>query len=160
LSFIAKNLEGRLPWAAADKDDPADDQLRNLAQGTAANLIPRELENLAPSAAIEEWMRAVFACNAYIDAQAPWALRKTDPARMEAVLATLYRAIGQLAIAIKPIIPASADTLLDQMGVPENVRTYEGLASNWYADLRASGFILSPPKPLFPRLELREDEAE
>jgi TatD DNase family protein len=35
-------------------------------------------------------MRAVFACNAYIDEQAPWALRKTDPERMQTVLATLY----------------------------------------------------------------------
>ena len=34
-------------------------------------------------------MQAVFACNAYIDAQAPWALRKTDPERMAAVLGTL-----------------------------------------------------------------------
>ena len=38
-------------------------------------------------------MRGVFACNQYIDAQAPWALRKTDPERMHAVLRTLVRAI-------------------------------------------------------------------
>jgi hypothetical protein len=31
-------------------------------------------------------MAGVFACNQYIDAQAPWALRKTDPERMHAVL--------------------------------------------------------------------------
>ena len=35
----------------------------------------------------------MFACNQYIDAQAPWALRKTDPDRMHAVLGTLLRAI-------------------------------------------------------------------
>ena len=71
---------------------------------------------------IEAWLRAVFACNQYIDAQAPWALRKTDPERMTAVLATLYEAIADLAIAIQPVIPASAGELLDAMGVPAGER--------------------------------------
>jgi methionyl-tRNA synthetase len=73
---------------------------------------------------------------------------------MEAVLANLYLAIGQLAIAIRPIIPSSADALLDQMGIPDDVRNYTGLKSNWYHALRASGFVLTPPKPLFPRLDM------
>jgi methionyl-tRNA synthetase len=156
LSFIAKNLEGRLPSGAQAAPDT---ELSEFVGTSCGVEIPRALNDLAPSVAIETWMRAVFACNAYIDAQAPWALRKTDPARMEAVLATLYVAIGQLAIAIWPIIPASADALLDQMGVPANARSYDGLASDWYADLAASGFTLSPPKPLFPRLELAEEGA-
>lgn len=86
-------------------------------------------------------------------------MRKTDPARMEAVLATLYEAIANLAIIIQPVIPASATALLDQMGVPQTSRTYEAIGSNTYADLRASGFTLAAPKPLFPRLELTEADA-
>jgi len=122
--------------------------------------VPAALKALAPSQAIEAWMRAVFACNAYIDAQAPWALRKTDPERMEAVLGTLYKTIGMLAIAVRPIIPASAEALLDQMGLPNAVRTYEALSGDWYMELAASGFTLLPPKPLFPRLELPAEEGK
>ena len=48
---------------------------------------------------------AVFACNAYVDAQAPWALRKTDPERMAAVLGTLVAAVRELTAAIAPVIP-------------------------------------------------------
>ena len=44
-------------------------------------------------------MQAVFACNQYVDEQAPWALRKTDPERMERVLATLCGCIRDLAVA-------------------------------------------------------------
>src|SRR3546814_2577872 len=44
--------------------------------------VPREFEALAFSHGIEAWLRAVFACNQYVDAQAPWALKKTDPERM------------------------------------------------------------------------------
>ena len=75
--------------------------------------------DLALSQGIEAWMRGVFACNQYIDAQAPWALRKTDPDRMHAVLRTLVRAIRMLAIAILPVVPGSAGKVLDQIGATE-----------------------------------------
>jgi methionyl-tRNA synthetase len=114
----------------------------------------------------------VFACNAYIDSQAPWTLRKTDPARMETVLAMLYVVIAHLAIGIQPVIPMTSAALLDQMGIAYDKRDlglidsywYAELADsgfaledNWYDALRDSGFTLSPPKPLFPRLELPAD---
>ena len=155
LSFIAKNLEGRLPEPAAQDVDDA--LLGAVAE--ASGSFQNAMNDLAPSVAIEAWMRAVFACNAYIDAQAPWALRKTDPARMEAVLATLYEAIASLAVMIQPVIPASAAALLDQMGIGSDQRSYALIGSDFYAALRASGFTLSPPRPLFPRLELVEAEA-
>ena len=154
LSFIAKNLDGRLPEPAAMEVDNA--LLSGIAD--ACRIFQDAMNDLAPSVAIEAWMRAVFACNAYIDAQAPWALRKTDPARMEAVLATLYEAIASLAVMIQPVIPPSAAALLDQMGIDADTRGYELIGSDFYAALRASGFALSPPKPLFPRLELVETE--
>ena len=154
-SFIAKNLEGRLPEPAAQ----AVDQELLAAIEEAARTFQGAMAQLAPSVAIEAWMRAVFACNAYIDAQAPWALRKSDPARMEAVLATLYEAIGNLAIMIQPVIPASAAQLLDQLGLNGEGLSYAAIGSGWYDELRATGFTLSPPKPLFPRLELTEADA-
>ena len=157
LSFIAKNLEGRLPWGGEAETD-ADAQLLATVRKEITSL-ESDFQSLAPSDGIQSWMRAVFACNAYIDAQAPWALRKTDPARMEAVLATLYVAIGELAVAILPVIPASATALLDQIGVPNELRNYQGLRSQWYEALVKGGFVLSPPKPLFPRLELVETDA-
>ena len=47
-----------------------------------AEEMPEAFERFAFSSGIEAWMQAVFACNAYVDEQAPWALRKTDPERM------------------------------------------------------------------------------
>lgn len=153
LSFIAKNCEGKLPEGGTS--DPAAAELMALVRKACGEDFPAAMADFALSQAIEAWMRAVFACNAYIDAQAPWALRKSDPERMIAVLGTLYEAIGTLAITIQPVIPASAAALLDQMGVPPGVRGYDAVrAEGWYAALCATGFVLSPPKPLFPRLEL------
>ncbi|HTU11083.1 MAG TPA: methionine--tRNA ligase [Allosphingosinicella sp.] len=153
LSFIAKNCEGKLP--AEGKGDPADADLLALVRQTARAEVPAQFEALALSQGIEAWLRAVFACNQYIDAQAPWTLRKTDPERMTAVLATLCEAIVDLAVAIQPVIPGSAAKLLDQLGVPADERTYAALADEGrYERLAASGFTLAAPTPIFPRLEL------
>ncbi len=160
LSFIAKNLGGVLPSRAHDGGTAEDNALLQEVMSACTTTVPAALDALAPSAAIEAWMRAVFACNAYIDAQAPWALRKTDPERMEAVLAVLYQAIATLAVAVRPIIPASTDALLDQMGIAADRRTYDLPSSDWYKQLQDGGFILSTPKPLFPRLDLPVEEGE
>src|SRR3546814_16659337 len=61
---------------------PEDEALLADILDMARVRLPREFEQLAFSAGIEDWIRAVFACNQYVDAQAPWALRKSDPDRM------------------------------------------------------------------------------
>ncbi len=153
LSFIAKNCAGTLP--SGGRGEAADDELLDLVRRTTATDVPALFGDLSLSQGIEAWIRAVFACNQYIDAQAPWALRKTDPERMTAVLATLCEAIVDLAVAIAPVIPAATARLLDQMGVPEEERSFAALADpERYARLAASGFVLEPPSPIFPRLEL------
>jgi methionyl-tRNA synthetase len=152
LSFIARNCGGVLPRGG--KGDAADAALLATVRETVREQLPAQFEALALSQGIEAWLKAVFACNQYIDAQAPWALKKTDPERMTAVLATLYEAIADLAIAIQPIIPASAAKLLDAMGVPADERDYAALEDeSRYARLAASGFVLPLPSGIFPRLE-------
>jgi methionyl-tRNA synthetase len=157
LGFIAKNLEGYLP---AIRGHEAADAALFEAVGRAITVdIPEAFEGLALQQAVEVWLQAVFACNAYIDAQAPWTLRKTDPERMETVLATLYICIAQLAVAISPVIPDSSAKLLDTLGIPEDLRNLAGIRSHWYSPLAESDYQIIAPVPLFPRLELPADEA-
>ena len=87
-------------------------------------------------------MGAVFACNAYVDTMAPWALKKTDPDRMAAVLGTLVVAVRKLAETVQPVIPASAEKLIALI------------------DSGVGGVPIAQPTPIFPRLELAEDEEE
>lgn len=157
LSQIFKNCDAYLP--AIHGHDPADAALFDLVDKAVRGTIPAAYADLALSQAAEQWMQAVYACNAYIDEQAPWALRKTDPQRMEAVLATLYICIAQLAVAISPIVPRSADTLLDRMGIAPELRTFEGIGSHWYSPLAESNFRIDQPTALFPRLELPAEVA-
>jgi methionyl-tRNA synthetase len=152
LSFIAKNCAGAFPRGG--KGDPADDALLQLVRAALIEEMNAHFEGLALSQGCEAWLRGVFACNQYIDVQAPWALRKTDPERMIAVLATLVEAIRMLAIAIQPVIPGSAARLLDQLGVPAGTRTWADLADGEaYEQLAGSGATIAPPQPIFPRME-------
>jgi methionyl-tRNA synthetase len=152
LSQIFKNCDGSLP---AVNGYTADDQaLLDTVARALSHTIPDAFNDLALSQAAEAWIGAVFACNAYIDAQAPWALKKTDMARMETVLATIYVCIAQLAVAISPIIPESAAKLLAQMGIAPELQTFAGIAGDWYSALAEGGFKLDQPQGLFPRLDM------
>jgi methionyl-tRNA synthetase len=138
LSMIFKNLGGVLPDAGQADEDKA--LLIQVDQACAT--LADEFEQFAFSSGLEAWMTAVFACNQYVDAAAPWALRKTDPERMAAVLGTLVVAIRQLTVAVAPIVPGSADKLLSLI------------------DSGAGAAPIAQPQPIFPRLELAEGEAE
>ena len=137
LSMIYKNLDGILPAAGQAEEDVA---LLNVVRTITDVEVPAAFDRFAFSVGIDAWLRAVFACNAYVDTQAPWALRKTDPDRMAAVLGTLVMAVRDLALAIAPIIPDSAARLLALI------------------ETGAGGAPIAQPTPLFPRLELSADE--
>lgn len=155
LSMIFKNMGGLLKAElAANEADVA------LSDAVALGIsgLRRAFLDLDFSNGLEAWMRAVFACNQYVDEQAPWTLRKTDPDRMEAVLMTLLRCVRSLAIAVRPVVPTAIDRLLDQMGVAPEARDYAALGdAQWLEQLAASRFTLSQPVGVFPRLELPED---
>jgi methionyl-tRNA synthetase len=135
LSMVFKNLDGVIP--APGK--AAEDRELLAKVETAAEELNARFDEFAFSVGLEAWMGAVFACNAYVDAAAPWALRKTDPERMADVLGTLVAAIRKLAEAVMPVIPASAEKLISVID--------DGLGGG-----------LGQPVPIFPRLELPEEE--
>jgi methionyl-tRNA synthetase len=158
LSMIAKNMDGAMEEFAPGEEDMV---LLRIVQSACAEELPREFEKLSFSTGIEAWIRAVYACNQYVDEQAPWGLKKTDPERMKVVLQTIFMAIRDLAIAIQPVVPDKAAALLDQLGIPAEERDYAALAdAHWFSRLVQSGFTVDRPTPIFPRLELPEATAE
>ena len=129
LSMIAKNMDGALEHFDTNGDDEV---LLALVRKACREELPQEFEALAFSQGIEAWMEAVWACNRYVDEQAPWALRKTDPERMKAVLLTLVQAIRDLAMAIQPVVPTRAAQVLDMLGVPSSERDHRHMEANWF----------------------------
>lgn len=150
MSFIAKNCDGQVVATAPVL--PEDEAVRSKVQRACREELPEAFDRLAFSVGLDAWMQAVFACNAYVDEQAPWTLRKTDPERMKRVLTTLCGCIHDLAIAVSPVIPNASGKLLDVLCIADDARDYAALAQ----DLAMGPITVDSPKPAFPRLELEE----
>lgn len=151
LSFVAKNLEGRLPPCPPQTE--ADLKLEAVVKDACLEPdgLAEHFSKLALSSGLEVWLQAVFACNQYVDEHAPWALRKTDPDRMVVVLVTLVRCIRDLAIALLPVAPLGASKILDAMNIPATERDFAAII---FIDPFENGMIVRTPSPAFPRLEL------
>ncbi len=154
LSMIFKNLDGVISDDITPNE--ADLALENEVIA-ATETLQSKFEQLAFSDGLEAWMKGVFACNQYVDDQAPWGLKKTDPERMKAVLLNLFKQVRALAIAVRPVVPASADRLLDQLDVPMEERDYAALKdAEWFSRRVNSGIALDKPEGVFPRLDMPE----
>ena len=143
LSLVAKNLGGVLPAPGVRTESDA--ALLDAAQALPA-LLEAHLVRQGFGDALEEVWRVVRAANAYIDHQAPWALRRTDPSRMADVLRVLADVIRAVATVLQPFMPGSMAALLDQLGVSADARTLAALATPLPAGLQ-----LPPPSGVFPR---------
>ncbi len=86
--------------------------------------------------------------NRYVDEQAPWVLRKEDPARMATVLYVVAETLRHLAVLTLSFMPASSGRMLDQLGVAQEARTLAALGPEGRL---APGTALPKPEPIFPR---------
>jgi len=145
LSFIAKNLGGVLPESGALSDD---DKSLLSACYDLLNQCREAFDRQALNDALESIWIVVRAANAYVDVQAPWALKKTDPERMKIVLYVLAECVRHLAILMQPFTPAAAAKLLDQLAVPETARSFAHLGDG---HALKGGVTLPTPTGVFPR---------
>jgi methionyl-tRNA synthetase len=145
LSMIARNCGGVLPAPGALSD--ADQAILRSADGmiaaARAAMATQQLHQVLNTV----WA-VVAEANRYFAGEAPWALAKTDPARMGTVLYVTADVIRQIAILVQPFMPASASKLLDLLGVPANERDFATLGGKHRL---ASGTKLPAPSPVFPR---------
>jgi len=143
LTLIARNCGGARPGRGALTEDDTD-----LLDGASA--LPEKLracmEQQTFHEALEEVWRVIRAANGYIDRQAPWALARTDQARMGTVLRVLADALRVIATVLQPFMPESMGKMLDQLGVPVGARMLADLAAPL-----PDGVSLPAPQGVFPR---------
>ncbi len=143
LSLIARNCGGKLPGRGALTED--DTELLNAAEALP-ELVRQKLDRQLFHEALEDVWKVVRAANGYIDRQAPWALRRTDVARMQGVLRVLADVLRVIATVLQPFMPGSMARMLDQLGVPADARQLSALATPL-----SDGVPLPPPQGVFPR---------
>ncbi|MEP2828966.1 methionine--tRNA ligase [Parvibaculum sp.] len=145
LSMIAKNCGGAVPehgeFTEADK----------VLLGAAHGLLER-VRTEFDAQMFHKGLEAIWSvcgdANRYIDEQAPWTLKKTDPARMATVLYVLAETIRHIAILVQPVVPASAAKMLDQLALGEDARGFETLGPD---HALTPGTPLPAPQGVFPR---------
>ncbi len=145
LSMIAKNCDGVVPERGALAH--ADEAI--LAAASEALIVARDAMG---EQAIHQALAAIFSTVAagdrYFAGEAPWALRRTDPARMATVLHTTAELVRRLAILCQPFMPGSAAKLLDLLAVPEAERSFAFLSDD---HALVPGRPLPAPQGVFPR---------
>ncbi|SFT93163.1 methionyl-tRNA synthetase [Mesorhizobium sp. YR577] len=145
LSMIAKNCGGVVPTRGALTD--ADKAI--LDQADAALVTARKAMS---EQGIHHALAAIFGvvaeANRYFAGQEPWALKKTDPARMETVLHTTAETIRRVGLMCQPYIPTSAGKLLDLLAVSADARGFDKVSDEYAL---VAGTSLPAPEPVFPR---------
>jgi methionyl-tRNA synthetase len=107
--------------------------------------------------ALEAIWVVIRAANSYVDRQAPWKLKKEDPARMQTVLYVLAEAIRNLALLTQPFMPGASAKILDQLAVSHDHRTFAYLGAD---HALMPGTALPKPEGTFPRYVEAEGEGD
>jgi len=145
LAMINKNCGAKVPNRGVFT--AADEAFLAKAQALLGQ-VRAECEIQAFHKALDHLWFVIGESNRYIDEQAPWALRKTDPARMETVLYVVAEVLRHLAILIQPFMPDAMGKLLDQLAVPAQERNFAALTPE---HALKSGTPLPAPQGVFPR---------
>ncbi len=145
LSMINRNCGERVPEPG--ERSAADAKLAGAADALPGAMRAAMLRQEFHGALIELW-RVIGEANRYVDAQAPWALRKSDPARMATVLYVLAETIRRLAVMAQPFTPVGAGRILDQLAVGEGARDFASLGPG---GALVPGTPLPKPEGVFPR---------
>ncbi|TWH33587.1 MULTISPECIES: methionine--tRNA ligase [unclassified Aminobacter] len=145
LSMIAKNCGGKVPAKGELQD--ADKAILQMALD-ALETGRKAMKDQAIHHALAAVFAVVAEANRYFAGQEPWALRKTDPARMETVLWTTAETVRRVAILCQPYMPESASKLLDLLAIAPDARKFANVSE---ASELQPGQELPAPQGVFPR---------
>jgi methionyl-tRNA synthetase len=152
LSIVAKNCGGKVPakGTLVAADTPLLDRARALLAAVRA-----EIDEQAFHRALIAIWEVIAEANRYVDAQAPWALAKTDPVRRDTVLWVLAETIRRVSLLVQPFMPGSAAKVLDQLAVAAEGRAFASFDSEL-----EPGVALPAPQGVFPRFVEANKAAE
>lgn len=143
LSFVQKNADAKVPNSG--KLEEVDEKLLCSID----NLVPQltqHIDALRFHKYAEDIWKIIFDCNAYVDHQKPWGLKKTDTDRMNTVLYTLCESIRKIALMTQCLLPIGSAKILDYLAVNDGDRGMDALKNKLI-----SGVNLPVPSGIYPR---------
>lgn len=154
VSFVYKHCQAEIP----DLNLPVVELYKSESLLVEAGNIVKNIDNLIDSRNITTILAQVIElvdhANVYIDNNAPWKLKNTDPIRSNRVLYVLVETIRYIGILLQPFIPESASKILDLINVTKEQREIKYLDSR-YALLAKTK--INNPQPIFLKIEMDEE---
>ena len=115
-SFIKKNCNNKIPLNKNFNE--IDKKLLNNLLNNVPNLI-----NLMNKQNLNEYIKMVvsfsFDANKYFNDSEPWAVKKKDPDRMNAIIYTIILQIKNISFLLSPIIPTATNKVLNTININE-----------------------------------------
>ena len=149
-SFVYKNNDGKVPAITQDAINKIYELplLKTAINSVKQNILLMEKTEI--NKILDNIINLAEEANIYIDSEAPWNLKKTDPKKMLEVLYALLETLRYIAIMLQPFMPSSAGKMLDQLGVNTEERLFKHLSFE-FALTPASNIL--EPVIVFPRFE-------
>ena len=144
-SFIIKNANAEV--SKPKKIEKKNEKLIKDFNVTFKNYL-NNMENFHIDRALKNIFEYLSEVNAYVDEQAPWALKKTDTTRMQDVLYVITLITIKCSVLLQPILPSSIDKIL-------NIYNFSLKELNLVNinNFNPNKIKLNLPKPIFPRIE-------
>ena len=118
-AFIKKNCGNKIPLSS--KLNEADKKLLNNLKNSLPQLISL-MNNQELNVYIKTVVNFSFDANKYFNDSEPWALKKKNPERMNAILFTIVEQIKNISILLNPIIPNATNKVLTMLDISnENI---------------------------------------
>ncbi len=143
LSMSSRNFNGLVPepGTLSDSDQALLDQ---VDEGLAA--VSDHIEKVELRGGLRTAMDVATEVNAYLNAEEPWQVIKTDQERAATVLWTAIQAISGIRVALAPYLPNSTADIGEMLGLDQGI-------SDWSRPVVSGGQALGEIKPLFVKLE-------
>ncbi|QUB94481.1 methionine--tRNA ligase [Leptotrichia sp. oral taxon 218] len=143
-----------------EANEEIDNELKDLWNKTLKEL-DRHMNEYQFSEALKDIWKFISRLNKYIDECEPWKLAKEEDKkdRLSTVMYNLVEGLYKIAIVISPFMPQTAQKMIDQLGLIEDVTKIKlKKFKEW--GIYPIGNKLKDPEPIFPRIDLEEIEEE
>ncbi|WP_046159813.1 methionine--tRNA ligase [Caldanaerobacter subterraneus] len=154
VTMIEKYFDGVLPKPSSQEE--IDEDLINVAQNLPQK-VEEYMDKLQFSNALIEIWKLVSRANKYIDETMPWVLAKDESkrGRLGTVLYNLAESLRFIGILISPFMPNTPKKMFEQLGITENLTTWESLKFG----LLKGGTRVKRGEILFPRIDVEKELA-
>lgn len=158
VSMVEKYFDGSLPQQQVSMDE-LDGPLEEIAN-SLRNKYEEQMEKFAFQSALSEVFSLISRANKYIDETAPWVLARDEQQKPQLanVMYHLLEVLRLSAVMLSPVMPSSANAILDQLSVPAELRTWSSVSK--FGELPRNLTIATKGDNLFPRIDAEAEIAQ